>query len=357
MLNLGGTKFCLRFFFMVSYIHSLGYTTCKQINSQQSYVKQNTGSQSRSNDKKSQNLIEDQALEFAMNCKGSKACFKKITYNNQPVLLKVSKIYEKYDDNVPLIRDWEGIQTLKGYPNTMETKICWETNDKLILGFEKLEMDIWDAIKKENFLDADKKFDISVQLANILIMLHYQGITHGDLKPKNVMCIDKNCKKIKLIDFGHVAKNSNFIALGTFHYNSPELLQGNYQILQEASADVWAYCIFILDLLDTEIVEFMSKYMKSYSKKRFFYTDAVYRELIKRVENYYQGSNNNAVQTLKRWLQKNPQIRFSMVQILEELKSIGPDLFKREIRSSASNENKNTELINARKKMSKRPLL
>lgn len=40
------------------------------------------------------------------------------------------------------------------------------------------------------------------QIAEGVEFIHKQGIVHLDLKPENIMCVNKTGTKIKLIDFG-----------------------------------------------------------------------------------------------------------------------------------------------------------
>lgn len=41
-----------------------------------------------------------------------------------------------------------------------------------------------------------------LQIVDGVSFIHKQGIVHLDLKPENIMCVNKTGSKIKLIDFG-----------------------------------------------------------------------------------------------------------------------------------------------------------
>lgn len=41
-----------------------------------------------------------------------------------------------------------------------------------------------------------------LQIIDGVSFIHKQGIVHLDLKPENIMCVNKTGSKIKLIDFG-----------------------------------------------------------------------------------------------------------------------------------------------------------
>ena len=65
----------------------------------------------------------------------------------------------------------------------------------------------------------DEDFELSerevikymLQIIEGVAFIHKQGIVHLDLKPENIMCINKTGSKIKLIDFGLARR------LGTIH--------------------------------------------------------------------------------------------------------------------------------------------
>lgn len=48
-----------------------------------------------------------------------------------------------------------------------------------------------------------------LQIIDGVNFIHKQGIVHLDLKPENIMCINKTGSKIKLIDFGLARRLGN----------------------------------------------------------------------------------------------------------------------------------------------------
>lgn len=49
-----------------------------------------------------------------------------------------------------------------------------------------------------------------LQIIDGVNFIHKQGIVHLDLKPENIMCVNKTGSKIKLIDFGLARRLGNY---------------------------------------------------------------------------------------------------------------------------------------------------
>ncbi len=92
--------------------------------------------------------------------------------------------------------------------------------------------------------------DIIYQLSDALSHAHEHGIIHRDVKPQNVMI--KSDGSIKLGDFGIALVNDaphltqKDIVLGSVHYMSPEVAQGNSA---SAQADIYSLGISFFELL------------------------------------------------------------------------------------------------------------
>lgn len=96
-----------------------------------------------------------------------------------------------------------------------------------------------DLLTKELRLPLDRCLTISTQICDAMQFAHSQGVVHRDLKPNNVMILDKPTPDyVKLVDFGLArlqpqpgrvgAKLTRTGALiGSMYYMSPEQCQGN----------------------------------------------------------------------------------------------------------------------------------
>ena len=106
------------------------------------------------------------------------------------------------------------------------------------VGPDFLVMELIDGTPLKGPLPLEKAVAYATQILDALDAAHQKGITHRDLKPANILVTKQG---IKLLDFG-LAKQSAVLKetdatltraltqqgqmLGTFHYMSPEQLQG-----------------------------------------------------------------------------------------------------------------------------------
>uniref|UniRef100_A0A673LZR6 Myosin light chain kinase, smooth muscle n=1 Tax=Sinocyclocheilus rhinocerous TaxID=307959 RepID=A0A673LZR6_9TELE len=83
--------------------------------------------------------------------------------------------------------------------------------------------------------------DISPREFAGLNFIHKKGIVHLDLKPENIMCVNKTGSKIKLIDFGLARRLENAgslkVLFGTPEFVAPEVI--NYEAISYAT-DMWS---------------------------------------------------------------------------------------------------------------------
>ncbi|XP_065732110.1 myosin light chain kinase, smooth muscle isoform X8 [Phocoena phocoena] len=91
------------------------------------------------------------------------------------------------------------------------------------------------------------------QISEGVEYIHKQGIVHLDLKPENIMCVNKTGTRIKLIDFGLARRLENAgslkVLFGTPEFVAPEVI--NYEPIGYAT-DMWSIGVicYILNRLD-----------------------------------------------------------------------------------------------------------
>ena len=115
--------------------------------------------------------------------------------------------------------------------------------------------------EKDQSFSEKEAVKIFKQLISAVSYCHSQGICHRDLKPDNIIFLNKEPNsQIKVIDFGlskifgeikpimkgnKIEKNIMSLRVGTAYYMSPEVLQGNY----DNKCDIWSCGVILYILL------------------------------------------------------------------------------------------------------------
>lgn len=91
------------------------------------------------------------------------------------------------------------------------------------------------------------------QVAIALDYLHSKKLVHRDIKPENILIFDKECRKVKLSDFGmtrHAGSPVKRVS-GTIPYTAPELCDTSRHegFFVDFSTDVWAFGVLLFCML------------------------------------------------------------------------------------------------------------
>lgn len=70
--------------------------------------------------------------------------------------------------------------------------------------FELLHIDLFEHLKENGFegLSTDKIRSYAIQILEALVFLEDHNIIHCDLKPENILLVDKDCQRLKVVDYG-----------------------------------------------------------------------------------------------------------------------------------------------------------
>lgn len=141
------------------------------------------------------------------------------------------------------------------------TDFVEDSSDKYFV-MELLEGPSLREVMEAGSLHLDRILDVALQLARTLEIVHATGILHRDLKPDNVMLVERGGRRdwVKLLDFG-IAKfmdveafeasglaidTNDGAVLGTPAYLAPELLQG---VEPDFRADVYSFGLVVYQMV------------------------------------------------------------------------------------------------------------
>jgi len=203
-------------------------------------------------------------------------------------------------------------------------------NDKLILVFEYMEMNLYELIKQH--ISSNKKINektIKVIIKQILKALAYmeeQGYFHRDLKPENILITGTT---VKVADFGLVKEInsqppfSDYIS--TRWYRAPECLLNS--LIYDSSIDVWAVGLIMTELYNlkplfpgSNEIDQLSKIFKVLGYPSFFHwPEGV---ILAKKLNFKLQNNINSVIFLERLL---PDISREGLNLIEDMLNLDPN--------------------------------
>ncbi|KAM8946130.1 serine/threonine-protein kinase SBK1-like [Pelodytes ibericus] len=132
--------------------------------------------------------------------------------------------------------------------------IAFETNEYYVFAQEyAVAGDLFDIIPPQVGLSEHTTKRCIYQVALALDYLHNRKLVHRDIKPENILIFDKECRKIKLSDFGmtRIAGTTEKRVSGTIPYTAPELCETSKHsgFLVEYSIDVWAFGVLLFCMM------------------------------------------------------------------------------------------------------------
>ncbi|XP_017213228.2 myosin light chain kinase, smooth muscle isoform X3 [Danio rerio] len=129
------------------------------------------------------------------------------------------------------------------HPKLVQCIDAFEGKTDIVMVLEMISGgELFDRIIDEDFeLTEREVIKYMLQIVDGVNFIHKKGIVHLDLKPENIMCVNKTGSKIKLIDFGLARRLENAgslkVLFGTPEFVAPEVI--NYEAISYAT-DMWS---------------------------------------------------------------------------------------------------------------------
>uniref|UniRef100_A0A3B1K864 Serine/threonine-protein kinase SBK1 n=1 Tax=Astyanax mexicanus TaxID=7994 RepID=A0A3B1K864_ASTMX len=132
--------------------------------------------------------------------------------------------------------------------------ILFETEESYVFGQEYAPAgDLFDIIPPQAGLPEDMVKRCVQQLGLALDFMHSKSLVHRDVKPENVLLFDRECRRVKLADFGMTRRAGSRVkrVSGTIPYTAAEVCQvtGTEGIVVATTQDVWAFGVLLFCML------------------------------------------------------------------------------------------------------------
>ncbi|XP_025767751.1 uncharacterized protein LOC112848317 [Oreochromis niloticus] len=166
------------------------------------------------------------------------------------VIKKEPKILQQAEKEILILMLLRGLDADRW--NIVQWNDFFVEGHSICLNFELLDQSLWQYMRDRGnrVLPIGAIRAVLFQLANALSHLGSLGMVHADLKPRNIMVVDRyECPiKVKLIDFGFACPASTVIpgdCVGTVGYRAPEVMIGS---LFNEAIDMWSLGLVAVEL-------------------------------------------------------------------------------------------------------------
>ncbi|XP_073458687.1 serine/threonine-protein kinase SBK1-like [Aquarana catesbeiana] len=199
--------------------------------------------------------------------------------------------------------------------------IAFQTERHYVFAQELANDNLFSLMKPQAGVSESSVKRCAIQLSSALDYMHKKGLVHRDIKPENILIFDKECRQIKLTDFGLSCRNGAPVEsmAENLPYTAPEMcrLGAADKLIAHTSLDTWSFGVLLFCTLtgyfpwtsavitDTHYVEY-TKWQRS---KRIF-----------QVPNHWKTFSEEAIEMLTKLIVPDPAKRCSSTEVLKYLK-------------------------------------
>ncbi|KAI4880663.1 hypothetical protein NFI96_013451 [Prochilodus magdalenae] len=210
------------------------------------------------------------------------------------------------------VRQEIGIMNSLHHPKLVQCVDAFEGKSDMVMVMEMISGgELFERIVDEDFeLTEREVIKYMLQIIDGVQFIHKQGIVHLDLKPENIMCINKTGSKIKLIDFGLARRLENSgslkVLFGTPEFVAPEVI--NYEEISYPT-DMWSIgviCYILVSGLSPFMGDNDNETLANVTSATWDFEDEAFDEISEQAKNFISSL-----------LKKNMNARLTCSQCLE----------------------------------------
>ncbi|XP_077472882.1 myosin light chain kinase, smooth muscle isoform X1 [Stigmatopora argus] len=210
------------------------------------------------------------------------------------------------------VRHEIGIMNSLHHPKLVQCVDAFEGKSDMVVVLEMISGgELFERIIDEDFeLSEREVIKYMLQIVDGVGFIHRQGIVHLDLKPENIMCVNKMGSRIKLIDFGLARRLENAgtlkVLFGTPEFVAPEVI--NYEAISYPT-DMWSIgviCYILLSGLSPFMGDNDNETLANVTSATWDFEDEAFDEI-----------SDDAKDFITRLLKKDMKARLTCPQCLE----------------------------------------